>query len=172
MEADTMIERQREQIEKHGLRAQGRSELLKHLDNETISMKEAILAKCYDCTGYYSDGRMDCKLPACSLYPYMPYRDDKKPAPPQRRFSEETKAAHAEHLRKINRDRRRDTPTFGLEARQYGCSRNYLPKDDTTPVSGVPDRLSTGKHTLQTNKDVSELGTGPQDTPTFAPEAR
>jgi Zn-finger protein len=33
-----------------------------------------IMAKCYDCTGFYKDGREDCNTPTCPLYPLMPYR--------------------------------------------------------------------------------------------------
>lgn len=37
------------------------------------SMKKAILAKCKDCMCNYVDGRLDCEIETCSLYPWMPY---------------------------------------------------------------------------------------------------
>ena len=41
-----------------------------------ITRKQAILAKCYDCMGYYADFGLDkdCKVKDCPLYPYHPYR--------------------------------------------------------------------------------------------------
>ncbi len=62
-----------ESIYKFGLTAQGRNDLLKHLNGEKITRKQAMLAKCYDCCGYFSDGRADCELPGCPLYGYMIY---------------------------------------------------------------------------------------------------
>jgi hypothetical protein len=32
----------------------------------------AMLAKCHDCMGEYSDGIIDCKNPTCPLYTWMP----------------------------------------------------------------------------------------------------
>jgi hypothetical protein len=39
-----------------------------------LTMKQAILSKCHDCMGHYSDGKIDCENIKCELYPYMPYR--------------------------------------------------------------------------------------------------
>ena len=37
------------------------------------SMKKAILAKCKDCMCDYVDGKLDCEIPGCSLYHWIPY---------------------------------------------------------------------------------------------------
>ena len=37
-------------------------------------LKAAVLWKCYECCGYYEDGREDCGISSCSLYHWMPYR--------------------------------------------------------------------------------------------------
>lgn len=37
--------------------------------------KQAILAKCHECCGYYTDGKFDCEVRKCPLYEYMPYRE-------------------------------------------------------------------------------------------------
>lgn len=66
-----------ESIRKQGKAAQGREELLRHLRGKTITLKQAILAKCYDCLGYYADGKQGCKMPDCPLYPYMPYNENR-----------------------------------------------------------------------------------------------
>jgi hypothetical protein len=55
----------------------GGKELRKHLNGERLDLEEAVLSKCYDCMGRYVDGAMDCKIPECPLYQYMPYRDKK-----------------------------------------------------------------------------------------------
>ena len=51
----------------------GRTQYLRFLKGEKLTYKEAVLAKCYDCDGGHSDGRYDCEVPSCSLYPFMPY---------------------------------------------------------------------------------------------------
>ena len=53
----------------------GRTHYLQFLNGKKLTHKGSILAKCYECEGGYSDGRYDCELPACPLYPFMPYRD-------------------------------------------------------------------------------------------------
>ena len=55
----------------------GRTKLLKHLNGERLAAREAIIAKCCDCMCYHVDGRVDCRMPLCSLYPFMPYRGGK-----------------------------------------------------------------------------------------------
>jgi len=56
----------------------GRKYLIRHLQGEKLTLKQAILAKCCDCMGYYIDGKNDCRIPECSLYAWMPYRKDKE----------------------------------------------------------------------------------------------
>jgi len=62
------------EIEKHGLMSSGKNALLKYLRGETIHRSAAVKAKCFECCGYYADGRVDCENPDCPLYPFMPYR--------------------------------------------------------------------------------------------------
>lgn len=62
------------EIKKYGLKAQGKKELCRHLNGERLTRSEAILAKCYECNGCYSDGKADCEIPACPLYSFMPYQ--------------------------------------------------------------------------------------------------
>jgi len=68
-------------IEKYGLKARGRKELIRHLGGRPLQRGQAIRAKCYDCMGYYADGRVDCLSPACPLYGYMIYRGGKDDSP-------------------------------------------------------------------------------------------
>ena len=55
-------------------KARGTKELRKHLQGERLTTRQMVLAKCCDCLGYYIDGKMDCQIPACPLYPLMPYQ--------------------------------------------------------------------------------------------------
>jgi len=65
-------ERQLE-ISDHGLTAKGQALLIKSLQGDRLSASQAIKAKCYDCMGYFVDGKADCGDPLCPLYPWMPY---------------------------------------------------------------------------------------------------
>jgi len=58
--------------------AKGKQELLNHLNNEKLTLKQAVMAKCYDCSGYYQDGKVACTCKKCSLYPFMPYNPVKR----------------------------------------------------------------------------------------------
>jgi hypothetical protein len=44
------------------------------MDDLKVTFKNAILAQCHECLGYYADGMQDCENVKCSLYSYMPYR--------------------------------------------------------------------------------------------------
>lgn len=73
-----MMEQRKKEIETCGVSARGRKELLRHLEGKPLQRGQAIQAKCYDCAAYYSDGKLDCLLPACPLHPFMPYRGRKE----------------------------------------------------------------------------------------------
>ena len=79
-----------EWIKKHGSTARGKRELIGFLKGEALTMKESILANCYQCAGFYMDGRKDCEVEGCPLHVFMPYR--KGGAVKVRKVSEETKA--------------------------------------------------------------------------------
>jgi len=55
------------------MKARGIKELNKHLSGGKLSLKQAILAKCADCLGLYGDGKDDCAMTDCPLYPFMSY---------------------------------------------------------------------------------------------------
>jgi hypothetical protein len=52
----------------------GKTKLLQYLNGERLSRGASLVAKCYECQGYYVDGRYDCEIPLCPLYPYMPFK--------------------------------------------------------------------------------------------------
>lgn len=94
-------------IKRHGKTARGKKELIKHLEGGRLTLKKAVNAYCYDCTGYYADGRQDCKMPKCSLYPFMAFNQDKSKRT-SRTMSEEHKA-------KLRAARGQNMASFALE---------------------------------------------------------
>ncbi len=66
-------------IDTTGIAAIGRAELKDHLQGKRLYASKAIKAYCYDCMGYYADGKADCRQPDCPLYPFMPYAQKKDP---------------------------------------------------------------------------------------------
>lgn len=65
-------------IKRHGKTARGRQELLKYLDGGRLTLKQAVLAHCYSCLGYYADGKQDCNMSKCSLHPFMAYNANRQ----------------------------------------------------------------------------------------------
>lgn len=62
-------------IEENGKSAQGKNEYLNYLKNrQRLSPLKAIKANCYQCMNSYMDGKVDCRVADCPLYPFMPYR--------------------------------------------------------------------------------------------------
>lgn len=55
------------------MKAQGGKEFRGYEIGKKLTSKQMIRAKCYDCMGKYADGKIDCEIPECSLYPLMPY---------------------------------------------------------------------------------------------------
>jgi hypothetical protein len=81
--------------------AKGKKEYLKYLKGGRLSAKQAILANCYVCMGYFSDGKDDCKIKSCSLYDFMPYKEGG--VRKSRIFSEEQKEASKVRFEKIRK---------------------------------------------------------------------
>ncbi len=65
-------------IRLHGKTRGGKNELLKHLSGQKLTLKQAANAHCYDCAGYYADGKVACNMPHCSLSPFMPYNANRE----------------------------------------------------------------------------------------------
>ena len=56
----------------------GRAKMVKHLQGkERLTQKEAIQAFCFECLGGFKDGRNDCEVKDCPLYPFMQYNPNK-----------------------------------------------------------------------------------------------
>lgn len=68
-----------------GRKAQGRKELEKYLNNEVLTARQTVLAKCYDCCCGYIDGKLDCRIKTCPCYYFMPYRKNKPEKPKKKR---------------------------------------------------------------------------------------
>jgi hypothetical protein len=86
-------------IEKYGKPLKAKTDLLNYLKGGKLSLSQAVKAKCYDCNGYYADGRIDCKVSHCPIYPWMPFNKSQK-SKPKVPMSEERKKASIEALKK------------------------------------------------------------------------
>ena len=64
-------------IHKNGVRAIGQKELENFRQGNGLTPRETLRAQCYDCTGGFADGRNDCGMNQCPIYPYMPYKGKK-----------------------------------------------------------------------------------------------
>jgi len=51
----------------------GSSDLRRHLAGETLTLAQAVKAKCAECMCNYVDGRQSCELHECPLFPFHPY---------------------------------------------------------------------------------------------------
>ena len=63
---------------KKGKESQGKREMIKHLEGGTLTLKQSIMAKHFDCMGGFRDAKVDCGCPDCPLYGSMPYRTEKR----------------------------------------------------------------------------------------------
>ena len=54
-------------------KSSGKTQYLRYLQGEKLTHMQGILAKCAECNCGYVDGRHDCEIPICPLYPFMPY---------------------------------------------------------------------------------------------------
>ena len=94
--------------ERRKMKARGVKELKRYLNGDRLTQRQAIIAKCADCTNYYADGKDDCLIPDCPLYPFMPYRNKEK------------------------------YPDFKSTARVQSAQRNLKPKTrGTIPIKGI-----------------------------------
>ena len=93
-----------ESIDRHGIKVRGQQELIRHLNQRKITLKAATLAKCYDCMGYYADGRADCEDKECPLYPFNPSGAQWKGRERKKINSTVAEAFKIERLRKEKRE--------------------------------------------------------------------
>lgn len=56
----------------------GVKDLARYYSGKKLHYKAMCLAKCADCMNGYLDGRMDCQIPDCPIYPIMPCRENVK----------------------------------------------------------------------------------------------
>lgn len=53
----------------------GKRYLLAHMTGKKLTARQAVLAKCTECMNGWHDGRVDCRIPDCPLYPWQPYKN-------------------------------------------------------------------------------------------------
>jgi len=92
----------REKLLAKGKEARGKKELSRHIKGDKNTIRQAALAKCYDCTCGYADGKVDCRLKLCPLYPWMPFREG-GPLKAVRVLSQEQRETMAARMRKCKK---------------------------------------------------------------------
>lgn len=45
------------------------------MEGKKLTRAAAMKAKCYECMNGYIDGRVDCGIKDCPLYPWMPFSE-------------------------------------------------------------------------------------------------
>lgn len=83
----------------------GKTEYLRFLRGEKISLLAAVKAKCFDCCAYFEVGREDCGVEDCPLYPWMAYGKARRERPKR-----ELSAAQKVNLERIGWKKGRDVP--------------------------------------------------------------
>jgi hypothetical protein len=51
----------------------GRTMMLRHLNGQPLSVRQAVTVQCFRCQGGYRDGKRDCERHTCHFYQWMPY---------------------------------------------------------------------------------------------------
>ena len=81
-----------------------------------MTYKLACLYQCWECQGEYADGKVDCEVTDCPIYPFMPYRELKPDLGileynPRKKlevkWDEETREISAEHIAKMQAARKK-----------------------------------------------------------------
>lgn len=88
-------------IRKHGKTARGQKELIRHLQGEQLSLKQAVYAHCYDCTGFFADGKVDCGMKHCPLHPVMAYNPN--------RLKQSKRTMSEDHMAKMRAARQQES---------------------------------------------------------------
>jgi len=57
----------------------GKTHMLRYLEGEKLTQRQAIMANCARCLCGYVDGRFSCEDPDCPFFPWMPYRKHIRP---------------------------------------------------------------------------------------------
>jgi hypothetical protein len=87
----------------YGVKAQGQAELIRFERGEEISRHDAIVAKCYECNNWYTDGKEDCLIHSCPLHGYMPYNKNKYKGKPATEEQKQRLAQAREKWQQSNR---------------------------------------------------------------------
>ncbi len=126
-------------IDKYGKQVKGRTELISHLEGKRLTLRQMIFAKCYDCMGFFADGKVDCNIPECALYPLMPYRKGDKYQ--LKTISADQRAA----LKERGRSLPRKTPSLAKVNGSYLAKQKENPGGIPNPSPGEIDSSSKVK---------------------------
>jgi hypothetical protein len=96
-----MNEERIKSIRQHGKTARGQKELIKHLQDQKLTLRQAISAYCYDCCGFFADGKVDCGMKHCSLHPFMAYNPSRE--------KRTTRTISSDHMEKMRAARQKES---------------------------------------------------------------
>jgi len=65
-------------VEDHGLATVDKKHLVAHMEGDKLTPMQAIHAYCYSCMNGFADGKEDCGMSECPLYPFMRYNPNRK----------------------------------------------------------------------------------------------
>jgi hypothetical protein len=99
----------RKDVLEFGTKAKGQKEFLKFLEGGVLSLKQSLLANCYQCMGYYEDMGLDkdCRNRACPSYFHFPYKSEKRKIKTGKPMSEEHKNILKKALEKARRNKQK-----------------------------------------------------------------
>ena len=63
-------------INDHGKQKKGMAHLIRYLEGNELTQRQAIHAYCYHCSGYGEEE--DCEQVTCPLYPFAPYSSHRR----------------------------------------------------------------------------------------------
>ena len=89
-----------------GTKMFGYKELRRYEDGLKLSHNQAIKAKCNECMGGFIDGRIDCGISECPLYPFMKYGVA---------WKTRSKVPQPHHLVKLRKEKIKPIPRQGVE---------------------------------------------------------
>lgn len=94
MKKDKYWEQQMKDVQENGIQARGKKEFIAFLEGKRLTLKQSMLAYCYQCMGYYEAGK-DCQNEYCPFIAFAPYAGKKEKAKkegPKKVLTEEHKA--------------------------------------------------------------------------------
>jgi hypothetical protein len=86
--------------------APGNRYLKDYMEGKKLSLNQAVKAKCAECMAGFLDGKIDCGLGDCPLYPWMVYSKKKPVKPGEEKKERKKRVISKEQIEKMQEGRR------------------------------------------------------------------